>query len=57
MQSGTILLKSATGHHEKVLAPLPRARDRVRGVGQRAELRRRMPIYDIGAFWPPKRPE
>lgn len=22
-----------------------------------AELRRRMPIYDTGSFWPPKRPE
>ena len=55
MQSGTILLKSATGHHEKVLEHYRRL-----GVEfeewDREELRRRMPIYDTGAFWPPKRP-
>ena len=55
MQSGTILLKSATGHHEKVLEHYRRL-----GVEfeewDREELRRRMPIYDTGAFWPPRRP-
>ena len=35
MQSGTILLKSATGHHEKVLEALPPTGRRVRGVGPR----------------------
>src|ERR1700704_1456761 len=56
MQSGTILLKSATGHHEKVLA-------HYRDLGveyeewDNAELVRRMPIYDTHAFWPPKRPD
>jgi sarcosine oxidase, subunit beta len=55
MQSGTILLGSATGHHEKVLRHY-----RALGVKYEEwsndELRRRMPIFDTGAFWPPKRP-
>jgi sarcosine oxidase subunit beta len=55
VQSGTVLLKSATGHHEKVLA-------HYRDLGveyeewDNDELRRRIPIYDTAAFWPPKRP-
>jgi sarcosine oxidase, subunit beta len=55
MQSGTILLKSGTGHHEKVLG-------HYRDLGvefeewDNAELTRRIPIYDVGAYWPPKRP-
>jgi sarcosine oxidase, subunit beta len=56
MNSGTILLKSATGHHEKVLRHY-----RQLGIPfeewDLAELRRRMPIYDTHAFWPPKRPD
>lgn len=55
VQCGTILIKSATGHHEKVLRHY-----RELGVEfeewDNAELGRRMPIYDTGAFWPPKRP-
>ncbi len=55
MQSGTVLLKSGTGHHEKA----PRRR-RELGVEfeewDNAQLRRRIPICDTGAFWPPKRP-
>ena len=56
VQSGTILLKSATGHHEKVL-------HHYRDLGVEFEewdserLRQRIPIYDTGSFWPPKRPE
>lgn len=56
MQSGTILLKSATGHHEKVLK-------HYRDLGveyeewDNAKVRERMPIYDTHAFWPPKRPD
>jgi len=55
MQSGTILLKSGTGHHEKVLA-------HYRDLGveyeewDNEELTRRIPIYDTSAFWPPRRP-
>jgi sarcosine oxidase, subunit beta len=55
MQSGTILLGSATGHHDKVLR-------HYRDLGvehelwDNAELQRRIPIYDTGAFWPPRRP-
>ena len=55
MQSGTILLKSGTGHHEKVLT-------HYRDLGveyeewDNGELQRHIPIYDMGAFWPPKRP-
>jgi sarcosine oxidase, subunit beta len=55
MQSGTVLLKSATGHHEKVLRHY-----RELGVEfeewDNAHLHRRIPIFDTGAFWPPKRP-
>lgn len=56
MQCGTILIKSATGHHEKVLR-------QYHDLGIEFEewdprrLQERMPIYDTGAFWPPKRPE
>lgn len=55
MQSGTVLLKSATRHHDKVLQLY-----RELGVAfeewDREELRRRVPIYDTASFWPPKRP-
>src|SRR3712207_3669571 len=53
---GTVLLKSKTGHHEKVL-------EHYRDIGVEFEewdndtLRGRMPIYDQHAYWPPKRPE
>jgi len=53
---GTVLLKSKTGHHEKVL-------EHYRDIGveyeewDNATLRERMPIYDQHAHWPPKRPE
>jgi sarcosine oxidase, subunit beta len=56
VQSGTVLLKSATGHHEKVLV-------HYRDLGVEYEewsndqLRRRVPIFDTHSFWPPKRPE
>lgn len=55
MRSGTVLLKSATGHHEKVLR-------HYRDLGveyeewDTAELARKVPIYDTHAFWPPRRP-
>ena len=55
MKSGTILLKSGTGHHDKVLKHYNDL-----GVEyeewDKAELERRMPIYDTHAFWPPRRP-
>jgi len=55
VNSGTILLKSATGHHEKVLRHYVDL-----GVEYAEwdldELRTHMPIYDVRAFWPPKRP-
>lgn len=55
VQTGTILLKSGTGHHAKVL-------DHYRELGvayeewDTDELVRRVPIYDPRAFWPPRRP-
>jgi sarcosine oxidase, subunit beta len=55
MQSGTILLKSGTGHHEKVLRHY-RELGVVYEEWDNDELRRRIPIYDTGAYWPPKRP-
>ena len=56
MQSGTALLKSKTGHHEKVL-------EHYRDLGVEHEewdtdtLKARIPYYDVHAFWPPSRPE
>src|SRR3954452_7193233 len=56
MNCGTLLLESATGHHDKVLK-------HYREVGVEYEewtteqLRERMPIFDTHAFYPPKRPE
>jgi sarcosine oxidase subunit beta len=56
MRSGTILLKSNTGHHEKVL-------QHYRDLGVDHEewnletARERVPYYDFHAFWPPSRPE
>jgi sarcosine oxidase, subunit beta len=56
MQSGTVLLGSNTGHHEKVLRHY-RELGVEHELWDNAELRRRVPIYDTGAFWPPKRPD
>src|SRR5918992_884951 len=56
MNSGTVLLKSKTGHHEKVL-------EHYRDLGveheewDTEELGERVPYYDLHAFWPPRRPE
>jgi sarcosine oxidase, subunit beta len=56
MQCGTVLLKSATGHHEKVLA-------HYRDLGveyeewDNATLKEKVPVYSTDAFWPPKRPD
>ena len=56
MQCGTVLLKSATGHHEKVLA-------HYRDLGveyeewDNATLVEKVPVYSTDAFWPPKRPD
>ena len=56
MNCGTVLLKSATGHDEKVLA-------HYRDLGVEHEewdvktLKERIPVYDTHAFWPPKRPD
>ena len=56
MQCGTVLLKSSTGHHEKVLQHY-----RDLGVDHEdwdtATLQERIPYYDVHAFWPPSRPE
>jgi len=54
--SGVIVTKSATGHWRKSLAHY-----RELGVEfedwDAAELARRCPLYDVGAFYPPKRPD
>jgi len=53
---GTVLLKSSTGHHEKVLR-------HYRDLGVEFEdwdtdaLAERVPYYDVRAFWPPRRPD
>lgn len=55
VKCGTILLKSATGHHEKVLMHY-----RTLGVEfeewDRAALREKVPYFDTSSFWPPSRP-
>ena len=55
MQSGTVLLESATGHHDKVLPHYDRL-----GVPYEewdtATLERKVPIFDVHEFWPPSRP-
>ena len=56
MQCGTVLLKSKTGHHEKVL-------EHFRNLGVDHEewdtdtLKGRIPYYDVHEFWPPSRPK
>jgi len=56
MQCGTVLFKSKTGHHEKVL-------EHFRSLGVDHEewdtdtLKSRIPYYDVHEFWPPSRPE
>ena len=56
MDCGTVLFKSNTGHHEKVL-------EHYRELGVEFEdwdtetLVERVPYYDVHAFWPPRRPE
>ena len=56
MDCGTVLFKSNTGHHEKVLK-------HYREIGVEFEewdtekLAERVPNYDIHAFCPPRRPE
>ena len=55
MNSGTILLKSGTDHHRKVLRHY-RDLGVVHEEWDVAELKRRIPIFDVHAFWPPKRP-
>ena len=56
MNCGTVLLKSATGHDEKVLT-------HYRDLGVEHEvwdvktLKEKVPVYDTHAFWPPKRPD
>lgn len=56
MDCGTVLFKSKTGHHEKVL-------DHYRELEVEFEdwdtetLAERVPYYDVHAFWPPRRPD
>jgi sarcosine oxidase subunit beta len=56
VDSGVILVKSATGHHAKALRHY-----RELGVEfeewDAVEFARRCPIYDVRSFYPPKRPD
>ncbi len=56
MQPGTILLKSATGHHDKVLPHYRRLGVEFEEWGTET-LKEKMPILDVSQFWPPSRPE
>ncbi len=55
MQCGTILLKSSTAHHHKVL-PHYDALGVTYEDWDTEETKRRMPIFDMHEFWPPTRP-
>lgn len=55
IRCGTLLLKSAGGHHLKAMAHYDEL-----GVPYEEwdadEIKRRYPIYDLGEFWPPRSP-
>jgi sarcosine oxidase, subunit beta len=56
VDNGVIIVKSANGHYAKAV----RHYDELGVVYEdwdTAELARRMPIYDVGSFYPPKRPD
>ncbi len=55
MQCGTILLKSSTAHHHKVL-PHYDALGVTYEDWDTATTKQRMPIFDMHEFWPPTRP-
>ena len=56
MNSGTILLKSATAHHDKVIPHYERLGVEYEDWDTKT-LQERMPIFDVHAFWPPTRPD
>ena len=55
-RTGTLLVKSATGNHERALPHL-----RELGIPHEewnaADLAERVPIFDVRSFWPPRRPD
>ena len=55
MQCGTILLKSSTAHHHKVL-PHYDALGVTYEDWDTETTKQRMPIFDMHEFWPPTRP-
>jgi sarcosine oxidase, subunit beta len=55
MQCGTILLKSSTAHHDKVL-PHYDALGVTYEDWDTETTKKRMPIFDMHEFWPPTRP-
>ena len=56
MMAGTVLLESATGHHDKVLPHYDRLGVPYE-VWDTATLEQKVPIFDVHEFWPPSRPE
>src|ERR1044072_7642600 len=54
MQSGTVLLESATGHHDKVLPHYDRLGVPYEGWDT-ATLEQKGPIFDVLEFWTPPR--
>ena len=55
MMAGTVLLESATGHHDKVLPHYDRLGVPYE-VWDTATLEQKVPIFDVHEFWPPSRP-
>jgi len=56
MDCGTVLFKSKTGHHEKVLEHYRELEVEFEDWDSET-LAERVPYYDVHAFWPPRRPD
>ena len=56
MDCGTVLFKSKTGHHEKVLEHYRELEVEFEDWDTET-LAERVPYYDVHAFWPPRRPD
>ena len=56
MDCGTVLFKSKTGHHEKVLKHYRELEVEFEDWDTET-LAERVPYYDVHAFWPPRRPD
>jgi sarcosine oxidase subunit beta len=56
VRCGSLLLKAAGKHHEKALSFYDQLGVEYEDLDA-DEIRRRYPLFDLGEFWPPKRPD